>query len=114
MADDTPDEYFADLISNVSHANGVFRLTFAQQDVGNDSRPIVKVLVPANQLQGMMRSIASAANEIREKVQAQVQNQAGETIGEPAAAQKKPRARPQTKPVTKPRAKPKTKAAPKK
>ena len=101
MADNTPDEYFADLISNVSHANGVFRLTFAQQDVGKDVRPVVKVMIPANQLQGMMRSIANAANEIREKVQAQIDG----TIGEPAATPAKPAAR--TRAKAKPRAKPK-------
>ena len=111
MADEAHEEYFADMISNVSHANGVFRLTFAQQDVGNDVRPVVKILVPANQLQGMIRSIASAANEIREKVQAQIDGQTGETIGEPAATQKKPAAKPRTraKPAAKPRAKARTK-----
>ncbi len=97
MADETPDEYFADLISNVSHANGVFRLTFAQQDVGTDVRPVVKVMIPANQLQGMMRSIASAANEIREKVQAQMDG----TIGEPAATPKKPKTKAKAKPKPK-------------
>jgi len=99
MADDKPDEYFADLISHVSHANGVFRLTFSQQDVENEVRPVVRVMVPANQLQGMMRSIAGAANEIREKVQAQ-----SELMGSPAV-----KAKPKAKAKAKPKAKPKPK-----
>jgi len=114
LAEDTPDEYFADLISNVSHANGVFRLTFAQQDVGSASRPVAKILIPANQLQSMMRSIANAANEIREKVQAQIDDQVVEPIGEPAATPKKTRTKPgsRAKPATtaKPRTRVKSKA----
>ena len=74
VSKEVPEEYFADVISNVSHANGVFRLTFGQQDVDNQVRPVVRVLIPANQLQNAVRSITGAANEIREKVQAQMNN----------------------------------------
>ncbi|MDP6895341.1 MAG: hypothetical protein QF510_00015 [Rhodospirillales bacterium] len=72
VSKEVPEEYFADVISIVSHANGVFRLTFGQQDVDNQVRPVVRVLIPANQLQNAVRSITGAANEIREKVQAQM------------------------------------------
>ena len=75
MSKEMPEEYFADVISNVSHANGVFRLSFGQQDVNNQVRPVVRVLVPANQLQNVVRSITGAANEIREKVQAQINDE---------------------------------------
>ncbi|MBB54682.1 MAG: hypothetical protein CMF67_09955 [Magnetovibrio sp.] len=88
MSKEMPEEYFADLISNVSHANGVFRLTFGQQDLDNQVKPVVRVLIPANQLQNVVRSITGAANEIREKVQAQLGNDAKDndkTKGEPAA-----------------------------
>ena len=96
MSEEIPEEYFADLISNVSHANGVFRLTFAQQEVDNQVRPVVRVLIPANQLQNAVRSITGAANEIRDKVQAQQGD--GEdgavggdaAMGEPAADDEKP------------------------
>ena len=47
MSKEIPEEYFADLISNVSHANGVFRLTFGQQDVDNQIQPVVRVLIPS-------------------------------------------------------------------
>ena len=88
VSKEMPEEYFADLISNVSHANGVFRLTFGQQDVDNQVQPVVRVLIPANQLQNVVRSITGAANEIREKVQAQLGNDAKDNDkakGEPAA-----------------------------
>ena len=120
MAQEVPEEYFADLISNVSHANGVFRIEFAQQHVNNEVRPVVRMLLPANQLQSMVRSIAGAANEIREKVQSQIDSRATnaqqarpaqaaqEAIGAPAA-----RAKP-TKPAPKAKtAAPKNKPAPK-
>ena len=99
MSEEAPEEYFADLISNVSHANGVFRLTFAQQEVENTVRPVVKILIPANQLQNAVRSITGAANEIREKVQAQMDEggdaadgdaatTGDDTMGEPDAEDK--------------------------
>ncbi|MEK9753301.1 MAG: hypothetical protein VW338_08835 [Rhodospirillaceae bacterium] len=84
VSDDRPPEYFADLISNVSHANGVFRVTFAEQEAENSVRNTVRILIPANQLQNVMQGIANAANEIRAKMQ-QAQAGAAETIGSPAA-----------------------------
>ena len=76
MSDQSAPEYFADLISNVSHANGVFRITFAQQEAENSVNDTIRLLIPANQLQNVMQGIANAANEIRDKIQ-----QAGETTG---------------------------------
>ena len=86
MADDAPEEYFADLISNVSHANGVFRLTFAQRETADNVRPVCRVLIPANQLQNALSSITGAANEIREKVKAQIDenNNENPAMGETA------------------------------
>tara|TARA_E500000331_G_C17272097_1_gene719715 strand:+ start:4805 stop:5083 length:279 start_codon:yes stop_codon:yes gene_type:complete len=62
-------EYFADLISNVSHANGVFRITLAEQEAENSVTETVRILIPANQLKNVMQGIANAANEIRDKIQ---------------------------------------------
>ena len=89
MTDKVPEEYFADLISNVSHANGVFRLTFAQRETADNVRPVVRILIPANQLQNALRSITGAANEIREKVQAQIEDNSenNAAMGEPAASE---------------------------
>ena len=87
MSDKRPPEYFADLISNVSHANGVFRITFAEQEAENNVTDTVRILIPANQLQNVMQGIANAANEIRDKMQ-QAQSAAGAdaAMGSPAAA----------------------------
>ena len=86
MSNQRAPEYFADLISNVSHANGVFRITFAQQEAENTVQDSVRLLIPANQLQNVMQGIANAANEIRDKVQ-QAQATTGDAspaIGAPA------------------------------
>ncbi len=115
LAQEVPEEYFADLISNVSHANGVFRVEFAQQHVNNEVRPVVRMLLPANQLQSMVRSIAGAANEIREKVQSQIDARSGssqQTQGTPnamgtqaATAKPDPKASPAAKSKPAPKAK---------
>ena len=86
MSNQRAPEYFADLISNVSHANGVFRITFAQQEADSTVQDAVRLLIPANQLQSVMQGIANAANEIRDKMQ-QAQATAGDAnpaVGTPA------------------------------
>ena len=106
MAQEVPEEYFADLISNVSHANGVFRVEFAQQHVNNEVRPVVRMLLPANQLQSMVRSIAGAANEIREKVQSQIDSRsATDQSNAPNAGTKKPAPKAKAAPKQKSKAK---------
>ena len=71
MAEEHLDEHFVELVSSVSHANGVFRITLAQQVEGGASRQITRLLIPANQLQAVLRGVADGANEIREKLQNQ-------------------------------------------
>jgi hypothetical protein len=90
VSDDRPPEYFADLISNVSHANGVFRITFAEQEAENTVHNTVRLLIPANQLQNVMQGIANAANEIRDKIQ-QAQSATGDDIKGSPAAEKEPK-----------------------
>lgn len=91
MADEQLDDHFVELVSSVSHANGVFRVTLAQQVEAGSARPITRLLIPANQLQAVLRGIADGANEIREKLQ----NQSKEDGGKDAttAAKKKPAAK---------------------
>lgn len=88
MADENLDEHFVELVSSVSHANGVFRITLAQQVEAGTSRPITRLLIPANQLQAVLRGVADGANEIREKLQSQAKDGDGKDMG--AAAKKKP------------------------
>ena len=73
MVDNVKEEYFVDLVSNMSHANGVFRITLGQQEADNTVRPVVRLLIPANQLETMLKGIADAAREIGEKVRTQAQ-----------------------------------------
>ena len=88
MPDANPQEFFVERVANLSHANGVFRLTFAQQDDGEKLRPMVRLLVPANQLSGILQGIANAAKDIGQQVQARVADSAAEQAGEPAAEDK--------------------------
>ena len=55
MADENLDEHFVELVSSVSHANGVFRVTLAQQVEAGSARPVTRLLIPANQLQAVLR-----------------------------------------------------------
>lgn len=74
MAEDHVDEHFVELVSSVSHANGVFRITLAQQVEAGSARQVTRLLVPASQLQAVLRGIADGANEIREKLQSQTKD----------------------------------------
>ena len=73
MADEAPIEYFVERIANMSHANGVFRITFAQQAEGDTLRPQVRLMIPANQLSPILQGISNAAKDIGEQVQARIE-----------------------------------------
>ena len=73
MAEQSIPEFLADLVTNVSHVNGVFRLTLAQQDANNEVRPVARLLIPANQLGSILQGVGKAANDIASQVQAQTQ-----------------------------------------
>ncbi len=68
MADDMVDEHFVEAISNVSHANGVFRVTLGRQDTEDAITPVTRLLIPASQLGRLLQGIGNAANEIGERV----------------------------------------------
>jgi len=76
MAEEQVDEHFVELVSSVSHANGVFRVTLAQQVEAGAARQVTRLLIPASQLQAVLRGIADGANEIREKLQNQAKDDA--------------------------------------
>ena len=93
MADEQLDEHFVELVSSVSHANGVFRVTLGQQVEAGSTRPVTRLLIPANQLQAVLRGVADGANEIREKLQSQAKDDAksddeGDDKKKPAASRK--------------------------
>ena len=94
MTDTELPEFFVDSVLNVSHANGVFRLVFAQQEANNLQRSLVRVLIPANKLPMILQGVSNSVKEIGEKIRAQ-QNEAGdgnaqvEVTEEPEAEDKK-------------------------
>lgn len=61
---------FVDFVSSVSHANGVFRIILSQQVQDKESEEVGCLLIPAGQLQPILRAMADGANEIRDKLQA--------------------------------------------
>lgn len=72
MAENDPVEFYVERVANMSHANGVFRITFAQQAEGDAIRPLVRLLIPANQLSSILQGISNAARDIGEQVQARL------------------------------------------
>ncbi len=80
MADNQPEEFFVERVANMSHANGVFRITFAQQEEESDLRQVVRLMIPANQLAGILQGISGAAKNIGEQVQARI-GDTGKTVG---------------------------------
>lgn len=92
MADESPQEFFVERVVNMSHANGIFRVTFGQQAEGDAVRATVRLLIPANQLSPILQGISNAAREIGEQVQARL-NAAPAKAGELTASDK-PKGRP--------------------
>ena len=89
MADQQPEEFFVERVSNMSHANGVFRITFAQQEEEADLRQVVRLMIPANQLAGILQGISGAAKNIGEQVQARV-GDTEKTVGKTTVQRAKP------------------------
>ena len=69
MSDGSIQEVFVERISNVAHANGVFRITLGVNEDVNNVRPSTRLLVPANQLGPILQGIANAARDIGEQIQ---------------------------------------------
>ncbi|MEK9671763.1 MAG: hypothetical protein VW268_04575 [Rhodospirillaceae bacterium] len=91
MSDDQVKDHLVELVSSVSHANGVFRITLGQQVEAGSARPVTRLMIPANQLQAILRGIADGANEIREKLQSQAGD--GGDDGDNGKDDKKPAAK---------------------
>ena len=80
MADDQTQDLFVERISNVAHANGVFRITLGINEDVNNVRPSIRLLVPANQLGPMLQGIANAAKNIGEQIQFKGEDAPAETV----------------------------------
>lgn len=87
MADTDPVEFYVERVANMSHANGVFRIKFAQQAEGDAIRPMVRLLIPANQLSPILQGISNAARDIGEQVQARLGTQQAPAVDVPVPAE---------------------------
>jgi len=74
------EEYFVEAVSKVTHSNGVFRITFAQNEDETTVRPITRLLIPANQLTRILQGLNNAAKTIGEKVKEKIGDQQAEAI----------------------------------
>ena len=90
MSDDVSD-YFVEAITNVSMANGVYRITFSQQDVNNTTRDTVKLLIPATKLSQMLNGIGSAAKEIEGRVKGPTGQASDVSVAPPQPTPGKPK-----------------------
>jgi hypothetical protein len=72
MSGDQVYDLFVERISNVSHANGIFRITLGVNDSPDEVRPVTRLMVPANQLGPILQGIANAAKNIGEQIQPRV------------------------------------------
>ena len=68
-SENTVDDYFVERIENVSFANGVFRVSLGTQEE-SETRTVVRLMIPANQISAILQGMANAARNIDEKVQA--------------------------------------------
>ena len=110
MSEDQVQELFVERISNVAHANGVFRITLGVNEDVNNVRPSVRLLVPANQLGPMLQGIANAAKNIGEQIQfkgddSSADQAGGATKTQGASARGRRTAKPKAKAGSKSRAK---------
>ena len=69
MSDGNIKDVFVERILNVSHANGVFRVTLGVSEDANNVRDAIRLMVPANQLGPILQGIANAAKNIGEQIQ---------------------------------------------
>ena len=73
-------DVFVERILNVSHANGVFRVTLGVSEDANNVRDAIRLMVPANQLGPILQGIANAAKNIGEQIQFKVDDDGDEVV----------------------------------
>ncbi len=100
MANNPLPEFFTDDVVQVSYADGVFRILFAQvQGKDGAQRPVFRLLVPLNRLPVIAGELEASQKEIAEKMQARMEG--GEA---PNAPDGPPEAPPSPEPVPTPEA----------
>jgi hypothetical protein len=95
MSDGNIKDVFVERILNVSHANGVFRVTLGVSEDANNVKDSIRLLVPANQLGPILQGVANAAKNIGEQIQFKADDEGGEVAKEPKKTN--PKKRPSSK-----------------
>ena len=93
MANENLPEVFIERVANVAHANGVFRVTLGVNEDANNVRPSVRLIIPGNQLGGLLQGIANAARNIGEQVQANLGDEGKEAASTQPQKAKAPASR---------------------
>ncbi|MGA0392949.1 MAG: hypothetical protein ACO3MW_02660 [Rhodospirillales bacterium] len=102
MVGNTPPEFLADLVMNVTLQNGVFRITLGQVDSNNRAVPVTRLLVPANQLPKMISGLANASKKIATQLRERAEDAQNKAEGKEENTKKaavKAQARPKAKPA---------------
>ena len=64
MSEKVLSEYLVDNITNVTFANGVFRVTLSQVGKGDEVQPVVRLFIPANQFSPILNGLTRAGRNI--------------------------------------------------
>jgi len=87
-------DILAERVVGVAHANGVFRVTLAQQDESDQPRPVMRLMIPEVQAEAILQVIAADMSKIRSKlVQAGTSSAGAPAPKMPSKKPRKPRAK---------------------
>jgi hypothetical protein len=82
MSNENIKDAFVERILNVSHANGVFRITLGVSEDANNVKDSIRLLVPANQLGPILQGVANAAKNIGEQIKFNADDDGGKVTKE--------------------------------
>ena len=80
MAENRVPEFLVDNITNVTFANGVFRVAFARVGAENAPEAVATMFIPANQLSAILNGL----NEAGKNIATQIQERTGDAQKEAA------------------------------
>jgi hypothetical protein len=88
MLSNTMQQVFVERISNVAHANGIFRITLGVNKDPNNIQPVVELLIPGTQVGSILQGISNAAKEIGQQIQLRVEKETSPKEGNEGQVQR--------------------------
>lgn len=82
MTQKTVSEFLVDNITNVTFANGVFRVTLSQVGKEHESEPVVRLFIPANQFSPILNGLTRAGRNIASQLQERTGDNGGVEVRE--------------------------------